>query len=387
MVTAVSRRTAQQAIATRPQHEEATVSNSLPQAAGFGLRLFEPELVPATPPGGPGALSPEMSLTDLHESWVVPVVYPQRKTAPATVEKNRDALCWWRQITGDPPLARTDDFTLARFREGLAQATYRKGKLGALRPLSPHTQARHLLSVNRLLLWAGPRIDRRRPGANLLEHPPQMLVDEPEADCKPPFSVDVCRAILEAAQHLPGTRAMPPTIHRAFWTAFGLVQYYTGLREGTSLGGLWEHVVTLPEGSWLRLPAAVVTKKRKRLEKYIHPAALAALERLRLLMGGVSPKLLPYAHCTRWLVEQHERLQRLAGVPEAEVLSPHAWRRTHATEMGLLGIDSAYKVAQHALDHASDRTTREWYAKLEPHFIRQLPAIEPDAPNGQKWLF
>jgi hypothetical protein len=48
-------------------------------------------------------------------------------------------------------------------------------------------------------------------------------------------------------------------------------------------------------------------------------------------------------------------------------------------EMGRVGAKRGIQIAQQALDHADERTTRESYVELEPELIKLLPRIDARA--------
>ena len=70
------------------------------------------------------------------------------------------------------------------------------------------------------------------------------------------------------------------------------------------------------------------------------------------------------------------RKQRRAGLSGAEIQSLHAWRRTHGNQMAFLGADDGLKIAQAALDHADERTTRKSYVNAA--FLNRLRVKLPE---------
>jgi integrase len=290
-------------IASRPHSEEAPMSFDAryPDASrakhcptapaqSRGLKLFQPELVEPGGFDGDGTVTPQMSLTDVFERWMVPVLF--RKSSHATLTKYRDSLAWWRRLTGDPPVRATDDYTLVRFETGLENAVFRRGKHGLPRPLSQFTRHGHLVRVNVLLAACGPRGERRRVAAGLVDSPPQLVVEAAEAKASPPFTIEQARAIYAAIDQLGGTSKLPATVFRATLRALVSLLYYTGLRIGTVLELRWDHLrLEADEKSWLDVPGELVTKTGKGLSKYLRAEALAACERLRLLNGSTSKHL------------------------------------------------------------------------------------------------
>jgi integrase len=114
--------------------------------------------------------------------------------------------------------------------------------------------------------------------------------------------------------------------------------------------------------------------------KFLHPDAAAAIEALRPL-ACTSGLILPWPHHIDHLANRHARLQRLAGLfSQTNTVSPQAWRRTHGVEMARVGARRGIRVAQAALDHEDERTTRASYVDIEPELILTLPRLAVSPP-------
>ena len=340
----------------------------------------------------PPRMSAEARLSEFFEHWYLPIILEsERESSAATIRVYRECLAWWERLTGDPPLCEVDEAVIARFRKALRKATYKRGRFGQERKLSLSRQ--HLIrnTLNFVFSRTGPRRPRIT-SAGLLEESPHIKTAAPKADqAKPPFALSRARRIIIEADKLtwgpkPGAcrRPIPTCQLGELMQAYLLVLYYTGLRTGTVLKLRWRHVRRTKRGAFLRIPARLVTKTHKGMRKYLHPEALAALERIHQLTG--STRLLPFPFSYSWLSQLHERIQRQA-FPQRKPLSQHAWRRTHGTQMHRVGASVGIRVAQKALDHADDTTTRQYFVRTEPTLIRRLPSVAPPPVDPQQVLF
>lgn len=338
------------------------------------LRLFDAAQI-----DGNGELSAAMRLSQFFWAWFVPIVLEAEGRDQATIASYAESIEWWIRITRDPELCAIDEFVMAGFKTGLREATYRRGTRMNERRLSEFTIAKHLRQVRAVLHRAGPTTDPNRETKGLLTSVPTLKVTKPHQGLpKRSFTVDEARRIVAATRRMPPTRyseqwSVPPT---RWWRAFLMVLYYTGLRVGTVLKLRWTMISTLDEGEGkcLRMPAAVVEKTHKPLVKFLHPQAVEAVQAIH----GDRELVFPWPHWQRHIADRHELLQREAGFPEDRWLSPHAWRRTHGTQMGRLGARYGLKIAQFSLDHGDERTTSEFYVNLEAELILQLPLLEEE---------
>lgn len=357
-------------------------------AAPHILKLWTPDTA-ASQAGD--RLSPQTSLAEFFERWFVPVVLTgERNTAAATLGSYRESVAYWVRTTGDPPLAKIDEYTIAKFQEGLRAATYKRGPYGAEKPLAAYTIAKHLKQIRAVLHRTGPTVDQARPAKGLLAASPHVRVSQPRSKVKPRFSIDHARRIVAATSALEwprkrGERPAPTTPAADWWKALILTLYYTGLRIGTVLQ-LERNMVEERDGAtWLNVPGAIVNKTHKGQDKFLHPLALKALNRLET--AGL---LLPWPWGYEVLARHNNNLQAQAGIPTARRLSPHAWRRTHGSEMARAGSMLGIHTAQASLDHADAKTTSSFYVDLEPEMIGRLPAIDltvDHRDDAQKRLF
>lgn len=340
----------------------------------------------------PPDLSADITWSEFFEHWMLPFVLRPQGASEGNIRIYRDALTWWDRLTGGPTIRETGEQALALFEERLAVATYRRGKFGRDWPLSAQNQHKIKRTLNAIFHRAGPKIDRRKTARLLGRYPeghphegelieaPYFVLSKPPSkpEPKPPFTLKQARLIAAEAAGLqwgprPGKTHRPlPTCSFGDWMqAFLAVLYYTGLRVGTVLALRWSHVDVRGKKTWLDIPPTIVTKTHKGMRKFLHPQAVEALQRIK----GTSELLLPCPYCYDYLAVLHKRLQHQAGIPASKVQSPHAWRRTHGTQMCRVGMRRGIKIAQSALDHADDDTTRQFYVRQEPMVIRRLPLL------------
>lgn len=320
-------------------------------------------------------ISAAMRLSQFFRQWFVPIVLAAERDCQATtVGLYEDSIGWWIKITGDPPLSQIDEFTLALYQQGLRTATFRRGLSGSARPLSRGSQVKHLRNIRAVLHRLGPTLDANRPAKELLPKTPHLRVPELKSKLKPCFNWAQCQAMIAATEQMTVPR-IPGISPRDWWRGRLACHLYTGLRSGTIRRLTWEVVQQDDSGQhWLEIPAELVTKTQKETRVIVHPTLLAAIQATRRTESPSEP-LSVQPHCSRWVQELHERLQNLAGIPEAKWLSPHAWRRTHSDQLAQLGLAAVADLCRSALDHADARTTTGHYVDVLNKFRLKLPAL------------
>lgn len=95
-----------------------------------------------------------------------------------------------------------------------------------------------------------------------------------------------------------------------WWFALLHVLYFTGIRVGTALQLKWDMLDLRSDGAWLLIPGRIVDKTHKPLQKFLHPAALAAIQAIRTS----EPRILAWPHHECYLANRHDKLQLLAGI-------------------------------------------------------------------------
>ncbi len=211
---------------------------------------------------------------------------------------------------------------------------------------------------------------------------PHIKVGKPKAKRKKSFEISVALAMVEATYHLPPSPLLTAwrlgELMRA--AIYGL--YYARERTSTIFLLRWSWIEARGDGPWLEIPGEAVRKTEKESEVFLHADAQHGFERVRtsddLIIG--------WPHSYDYFCDVHERLQMIAGVARNKILSPQAWRRTHATQMALVGADDGMEAARRSLNHAHVETTEEHYTSIDANMIRRLPSIRVDH-DGQRRLF
>lgn len=384
--------------------ENRSLAGSLPAAqpvAQAPLRLFDAAEPPDPCGPVPVDVPPDWPLDVFTREWFLPVAlgvsYQQvvkDSSLYPTAVTYLDTAAWWRTLTLNPPISAISITDVRAFEGSLAGASWKRGLRGPARLLSPATRAKHMRQLRTILRRLGPDLDWERIGARIHTTTPRFRVTSHRLLPKASFTVAEATALVAATGRLSRPRSVKRGDERRgkwlvpwrdWWRAFLLTLFYTGLRTGTVLELTREMFEQRGDDTWLRIPGEIrtadglvikVVKTKNALLKFLHPVAAAAISNLGVQEGRV----FHWPHCPRHLLTVHERVQRIAGLDQ--VLSPHAWRRTHAKQIALLGGRAALATAQRALDHADARTTGESYCNIEPELIRQFPliALPEDAP-------
>jgi len=321
-------------------------------------------------------LSPRMTLTQFFGEWFLPVVLVGKEATPSTIGLYRDALDWWRIITGDPAVCQISDQLLVRFKTELEGSTFRRGRIGRPIRLARATVSKHLKVLRAIVYRLGQSLDGRRPTTGLLSRTPIVPGLTVKFKLKPCFTLAEARAIAAAASSFdrPRLSDLPTPV---FWRRTLGTWYFTGLRSGTVAKLTRGCVQSRDNRLWLDVPEEAVTKTDKGLSLWLHPA-LAAAFGLDQSPDEPDAPLVPRAGHYRHLIDLHQQLQAAAGLPADRQFSPHAWRRTHADQMKLLGIDAAGEILRLALDHADARTSTTHYTSIVNELRMRLPTLWPD---------
>lgn len=312
------------------------------------LRVWQPEGLS----GGkaPTELTGQSTLSQFFHQHAWPEICVPRGDSAKTRKEYLKSLDYWIEYTGDPSMVAIDDRTCTRFVRML-QGTIYRGK-----PLSPNTLAKHCDAIQRLLNWAGRRGPWNRKGADLITHAP--YIEHPGRPGKAPgpaFTLEELwywfEAIEGAALTIQRISQFDPV---AWWRAYVLVGYNTGLRPQTLFGMRWEMLY----GNLLAAPHTIVKGKNDR-QYWVNDFAMAALEPLRRPRGLIfgwedwpSGRSTFYRH--------YERTQKGAGIRQ---LPPYGLRRAFSTQaskinplamqiqMGHVGL-GLQMAAEHYIDHA-----------------------------------
>jgi integrase len=363
--------------------------------SAFGQREHRPPLsMPSEAPLAPRPLPTlpgEWTLPEFFEEWVVRGILQPRRRAAATVASYRDALRYWVQLTGNPPLQSVDDRVCLLFAERLSACSLvRRGQpwhagakivdggelLSGERPLSSIRIKNHLATIARLLRWAGPRFDPRQPAARIITDVPFVPTVAAAAAEKGAFSIEQAKAIAAACWEMQAPSALPDWIGPAqYWRLGVALFFYTGLRSGTVCRLSRRHLQKRGRATWLSVPGPIV-KTRKPIELILHGRLEALLDEAGVYRQS-GEFILPPACKKRNFAKLHLRLQCLAGIPADEVLSPQGWRRTHARQMALLGAQAGMEASRVALGHGDTAVTEAHYVgtSLANELRLRLPDI------------
>ena len=324
-------------------------------------------------------------LREFCDNWAIPKVFSPRQRSAKTIESYGHSLRYWEEATSDPMLAEVvldrDDQLSIDFVGDLPELGYsrrgmrrgepiRVGRMSscpAFTPLSSMSARTHATRIATLLTMAGPRYSPRQRVAELLPRLPYVPPVEADFEPKPPYSLAAARQIAAAAGQLSRPQ-LPDWVGCELWWKVRLALfYYTGLRAGTVVSLCWSHVEERSGALWLKIPKALI-KTRKAIELPCHGQLAELLQQLRSqLPPGLPPGelLLPPGCGYRHFVTLHSDLQEAAGIAKDDRQSPHAWRRTHLSQIGELGAFRGLEVSRVAADHADGRTT-------EQHYVTQL---------------
>lgn len=349
------------------------------------------------------AADPRMvwTLRRFFDEWLYPRVLKPSNRADGTIELYRIAIRYWEDVTADPDLADLaldrDDASPIDFVGLLPEWGYsrrgiklrdkiRIGRLSdnpAFSPLSRITARSHASRIATLLQKAGPRFGPRERTAEILPRCPYVPQVSADFEPKPPFELEQARAIAAACSGMDRPVLPSWIAHEVWWRTRLALFYYTGLRAGTVRALRWSHVSQRKGQIWLKVPRALV-KTRKPIEMPLHAQLVELLEQVRC--GRPDEDLiLPEGCGYRNFLDLHSDLQAKAGLIEEDRQSPHAWRRTHLTQMAELGAGRGKEVAQVAADHADGRTTHEHYISLLVNQFRlRLPPLWASVANDRQ---
>lgn len=318
-------------------------------------------------PAEPAPLTAAWTLDDLFSRYLAPVGLIPAAARPETHRAYRDALAYWRALTGDPILAAITPLTVAAFAAALAEAEpLRKPAAGRRGPrrLAVTTQHRILRTI-RALLRAAAADNRRGPALAAIPAPPYVPLPRlrPTPAPAPPLA-DLARLFRQA----------PP-----YWRAALACLFYTGLRPGA----VWQLTgadLDLAGPAWHVRPEAN-TKTGKAYAGPMHPAAARAIGELHPAGLAAADRLLPWTGSRGTLTATWRRLQQAAAVAPFRLRDV---RRSHAAAIAAAGIDAATQAAQLALQHHDQRTTAGHYLAVAPLLLAlpDLYTLETE-PHGR----
>jgi integrase len=264
-----------------------------------------------------------------------------------TKEFFRTKIRQWVLLTGDPPVEKITDDTLAHFRDACLK----------LRGIKPHTSqspnsVRGTLRVIQVLLdRLGPRGPRMREALRVLKEVPW---------CRPPKEVlKIPRIITEeqfsAMYEVAGCMEAPknPGISKPskWWRTLLVLAYNTGMRKSTIFSLRWSEV---DFGDCHIIVPASNLKARRPQVFHLNPTIVAHLRTFKSDRELVFPW--PFKSHT-WFNNLFHKLQTLAGIPKGEWYGLSNVRKTTASTLAEISVTAA----QCALGHAGDAVTRRHY--------------------------
>lgn len=359
-----------------------------PSDQPISIKLFQPNEVEEA----------AQTLRQFFESWYKPeVCIKERDSSPQTIGDYEVALKWWERLTSNPPLSNITRDTLNEFRVALRTATHRRGmfETSARYPLSKPRQITILRNIRAVVFRTGPDSDPKRPAASIVPKAAHVTIEKVEAHPKPAISLARVRKIAAVAVDMtwPEIKGVAPG-QWCLAVVCGL--FYTGLRVGTLLRLEWSMLQEHEDGWWLH---TTERKTGKLARVAMHSDLVRALEPIRTTSRFVY-SIDRYVTRKRRRVDTEsptfsvgrmgdlqEALQRLAGIPETQWVSPHGWRRTHLNQLDEVGYRRARMLLQSAADHDESSTTEGHYVDVKNKYRRLLPSILPKADDRQQRLF
>ena len=328
-----------------------------------------------------GRLTPQSTLGELYELYVLPVARVALRRSAGTVEMDRLALRMWRLYTGDPPLEWIDAWVCAEFVRRLQERRW------CGRPLSANTVHTRCVHLAYILSCAGPPRPGRRthPGCGLIDPPyfpvPGTIQDVPEKD----YTVEEIGQMMAAARRQTKRRGNLGRISPGrFWPGLISFAYNTGLRVNSIMTATVDQVGA-HHADWLWLGSQNVKGKKVGGDFYLNPAARAAIAAVR----SPGPLLFPWRgwpESRTWFYEHLRRIHRDAGLPEGRWFKMHGFRRAMLTWLSGQNL----LVAKIAAGHRSGDVLLTNYAnryRIVPQYLDRLPQPAAETEARQRLLF
>jgi len=288
-------------------------------------------------------LSAEMSLSAFYWVYVRPVCLEAHGAAPRTFDAYERTLGLWKRLTGDPPLAKIDQLTCAKFVAKLGERPGRKGNV------SPNTIRKHCVQLQMVLDRAGPRTRDNRLGTGLIEEVPWLERPKPRPKAATDnFTLEEISQWLAACEIAtkPEVEGIPAP---DWWRALVRFLYNTGLRIGTAMGLRWDMI----EGDWIVIPPEIMKThagKRHPLNK----SARAAIEAIRTPDPRIFPH--PYKRVTQ-IHKIRADILAASDIPPARRFGFHGLRKALATHLA----QKNPMIATMMLGHTMAKTTQDHY--------------------------
>ncbi len=298
--------------------------------------------------------------------------YRPKIMAPDAGDAYRDqfvgTLRVWEVITGDPPLQKITNDTLALFRDALCQlSSWLPG-----RKLSPNTVRTRMHYVQRLLDAAGPPSRSYRCALGLIPAVPWVKSPRPLIRTPKVVDLEVLGKVYRAADLMRFPK-IDGIVAADWWKALLVLAYNTGLRRRT--------LFSLPMSAvdWKRrlldIPAEVMKARRGEIV-HLNPTAFDHLAKIRGDRTLVFPWVEGVARPLHAFNASMHRLQDLAGIPRKDQFGLHQLRKT----CGSMLVRHSAAAAQLTLGHADFSTTKRHYICSEGFVAEALDKLpQPSA--------
>jgi hypothetical protein len=292
---------------------------------------------------------------------------------PATIQRVRDALNWWRRLIHDPPLRRISDRDINDFKQYLARQKGRKGD-----KLAQETIRQTLVRIRFVMREAAKThvIDGRR--MVFMETVPYFELPRKTKTDPRPYSFEELTKILDHCHMMTWPKiegVEPPRFWRSLYEYF----YYEGCRLEETLrleySDLKGEILTVRDE---------IAKHNHGEELWLQEESLAALERIR------TPRRFIFELPRGWerdmdkIKREAKRILRAAGVYEPWRVF-HGVRRTNASEVARVAGKQA---AQKSMRHNDARTTEAYVsreaAREQAHQAKRLLPRLPSAADRRQ---
>lgn len=318
---------------------------------------------------------PELTLTEFAEQHLIPDKLQGNRKA-ATIQRLRDALKWWRTLTGDPSLRAVRNRDINDFKQTLKKQRGRKGET-----LSAETVRQTLMRIRYVMREANkPQPDGDEDIVFLRTVPHFELPRKTKTDPRPYTFAELTR-ILDCCELMKWPELAGVTAPQ-FWRSLFEYFYYEGCRLEETLRLEYSFL----KGDILKIPDEIA-KHNHGAELRLQPESVAALERLRTSRKFIFELPRGWARDMDKIKREAKRLLRAAGVYEPWRVF-HGVRRTNASEVARVAGKEA---AQQAMRHTDSRTTeayisREAQRDHDYQNKRRLPRLPSADDHRQKLL-
>ena len=140
-------------------------------------------------------------------------------------------------------------------------------------------------------------------------------------------------------------------------------------------------------GNWLTVPAKF-SKGSKGLRQYVHPVALQHVDAIRTDRAAMLdwPK---WDTQKRTAYDTLRVIQAAAGIADSRRWAFHSFRRTHLTQLSLVGTEQGFRMAQDSAGHSDLSTTLDHYVsasaqeQMRAAAINRMPSPVPPVQEDE----